>query len=527
MNELAGTGALVRAHLHRDRLRIAVWIGWIVGLVAAATSSVKALYPTRADLDAAARAAQDSAVAKAFKGPAQALDTIGGQVAFQIVVFGIVAVALMSLLTVVRLTRAEEEAGRLELLRALPVGRRAPLAAALVVVAGMDVAVGALVTVALLAYGLPAGGSAVIGVSFAVVGFVFAAIAAVTAQVTENARVAAGIAGGVLAVAFVLRAIGDVGDGTVSWLSPIGWAQKARPYAGEQWWPLLLAVVTAAVLVPVAVRLLDHRDLDAGLLPARAGPATAASWLASVWALALRLQRGGLLWWGLGVLLLAVGYGSITGSIDDFVSGNQTMQDVIARGPGSLVDSFLATSLLILALVTAGFAVQAVGRLRTEESSGRAETLLATPTPRSRWAASHLAIAFGGSAVVLVAGGVGLGLLAGLTTSDLGQLPRVALAALAYVPPVWILAAIAAALFGLAPQWTALAWAPLAVCLVIGMFGTLLDLPAAVLDLSPFEWTPSVPAAGWDVVPVLVLTAVGAGVVAVGLATFKRRDLTT
>jgi ABC-2 type transport system permease protein len=184
-----------------------------------------------------------------------------------------------------------------------------------------------------------------------------------------------------------------------------------------------------------------------------------------VWALALRLQRGGLLWWGLGVVLLGVGYGSITGSIDDFVSGNQTIQDVIARGPGSLVDSFLATSLLILALVTGGFAVQAVGRLRTEESSGRAETLLATPTPRLRWAASHLAIAFGGSAVVLVAGSLGLGLLAGLTTSDLGQVPRVALASLAYVPPVWILAAIAAALFGVAPQWTALAWAPLAVLL--------------------------------------------------------------
>jgi ABC-2 type transport system permease protein len=62
---------------------------------------------------------------------------------------------------------------------------------------------------------------------------------------------------------------------------------------------------------------------------------------------------------------------------------------------------------------------------------------------------------------------------------------------------------------------------------VIGMFGTLLGLPAAVLDLSPFEWTPAVPAAGWDAVPVLVLAAIAAGVVAVGLASFRRRDLTT
>ena len=527
MTGLAGTSALVRAHVHRDRVRIAVWVLSIVGLVAAATSSVKALYPTPADLDAAARAAQSSAVAKVFKGPAQALDTIGGQVAFQIVVFGIVAVGLMTLLMVVRLTRAEEESGRLELIRALPVGRRAPLAAALLVVGAMDVGVGVLVTLTLLAYALPTGGSIVIGVSFVVVGFVFASIAAVTAQLTENARVASGLAGAALALSFLLRAIGDVGNGTLSWLSPIGWAHKARPYAGEQWWPLLLAVGLSAALVMVAVRLLDHRDLDAGLIAPRAGPATASPSLSTVGGLALRLQRGGVLWWGLGVLVLGVGYGSVTGSIEDFVSGNQTIQDVIARGTGSLVDSFLATALLILALVTAGFAVQAVGRLRTEEASGRAEVLLATATSRRRWAGSHLAVAFGGTAVVLAAGGIGLGLLASVTTSDMSQLPRVAVAALAYVPPVWILAAIAVALFGLAPQWTALAWAPLAMCVVIGMFGSLLDLPSVVLHLSPFEWTPSVPAAGWDGLPIVVLTAIGAGVAVIGLASFDRRDLTT
>ncbi|HKA03038.1 MAG TPA: hypothetical protein VKD67_01875, partial [Acidimicrobiales bacterium] len=477
------------------------------------------------DLQSAAKAARDNVVALVFKGPAQALDTIGGQVAFQIVAFGIVAVALMSLLTMVRLTRAEEESGRLELIRALPVGRAAPLTAAVAIVAGMNVAVGALVTASLVAYDLPVTGSVVIGVSFAAVGFLFGTVAAVTAQLTENARVAGGLAGAVLAIAFGLRAIGDAADGTVSWLSPIGWAQKASPYGGERWWPLLLPIAAAGALLAVAFPLVERRDLGAGLIPARPGPAVASPSLTSVWGLARRLQRGGLLWWGLGVVLLGVGYGSIAGNIDDFVGDNQTVHDIIARGGGSLVDSFLATSLLILALVTCGFAVQAVTRLRSEEASGRAEVVLATPTSRVQWTASHLVVAFGGTAVVLLVGGVGLGLLAGLTTSDLGELPRVALAALAYVPPVWVVAAIGVALFGLAPSWTALAWVPLAVCVVIGMFGTLLDLPAAVLDLSPFEQTPSVPASAWHAAPIVALVAVGAAITALGLGAFRRRDL--
>src|SRR5690606_34231828 len=85
---LAGTALLARAFARRDRTRIAVWVVSIGLLTVAAASSVKRLYPTQADLDEAARASADSAIARAFKGPAIALDTVGGQVAFQIMVVG-------------------------------------------------------------------------------------------------------------------------------------------------------------------------------------------------------------------------------------------------------------------------------------------------------------------------------------------------------------------------------------------------------------------------------------------------------
>lgn len=150
----------------------------------------------------------------AFNGPAQGLDTLGGQVAFQVGAFGLVMAALMSLLMIGRLTRGEEEAGRMELLRALPVGPQAPTAAALLTVAAMNVAVGGLVTLALLAQPLPAAGSVTFGASFTLVGLVFAGIALVAAQVSENTRVVSGTAGAALGAAFALRAAGDIGDGT-------------------------------------------------------------------------------------------------------------------------------------------------------------------------------------------------------------------------------------------------------------------------------------------------------------------------
>lgn len=182
-----------------------VWAASIVALVAITAASVKGLYPTQADLDQAAAAANGNAAAIAFNGPAQGLDTVGGEVAFQSGAFGLVTVALMSLLMIGRLTRGEEEAGRLELLRSLPVGRFAPTAAATLMVAAMNVAVGTLVTVTLLAQNLPMIGSLVFGASFALVGLVFTCVALVAAQVSENARVVYGISGAVLGASFVFR----------------------------------------------------------------------------------------------------------------------------------------------------------------------------------------------------------------------------------------------------------------------------------------------------------------------------------
>jgi ABC-2 type transport system permease protein len=153
--ELVGTRPLARFTVRRDRIRIAVWIVAILLLVLSTVASVKGLYPTQHDLDVAARTSEDNAAAIAFNGPAQGLDTVGGQVAFQVGAFGLVTVALMSLMMTGRLTRGEEEAGRLDLLRSLPVGPFAPIAAALVTVGAMNVVLGLAVTATLVALDPP------------------------------------------------------------------------------------------------------------------------------------------------------------------------------------------------------------------------------------------------------------------------------------------------------------------------------------------------------------------------------------
>lgn len=521
-----GLGILVRFGLRRDRVRLVVWTVSIVLTVVATVASVKGLYPTPTDLRNAAIAAKDNAAAIIFNGPPLSLDTVGGQVAFQTSTFGLILMGLMSVFLLGRATRGEEEAGRSELLRALPVGADAPDAAALLTVGAVNVVTGTVVALSLIALGLEATGSIVFGLSFTLFGIFMAAVTLVAAQVTENTRVVYGIGGVVLGAAFVLRAVGDVGNGTVSWLSPIGWAQKTRPYSGNVWWPFLVILAATAALAWLTVTLSRRRDLGAGLVAPRVGRVHAAPSLGRPVGLAMRLQRGSLVGWSAGLLVLAVAYGWITDSINDFVNDNQAITDIIAaKGGGTLTEQYLAMSFRILALIASGFAIQSALRIRSEEHAHRAEAVIVAGASRRRFASSHLAVAFGGTVAVLVVNGLGFGIAAAAATGDRGTVGTALTTSMIYAPAVWILIAVTVALVGLAPRASGAAWGALGACFVIGMFGQILHLPGWVQNLSPFQHVPGYPATNLAVLPLVVLTAAAAVLTAVGLLGFENRDL--
>ena len=191
-------------------------------------------------------------------------------------------------------------------------------------------------------------------------------------------------------------------------------------------------------------------------------------------------------------------------------------------GQTSLVDAYLAATLQILALIAAAYAIQATLRLRAEETSGRAEPLLATAVSRTRWALSHASIAFLGTAGLMLAAGLAAGLGHAAQTGDAAQIPRVLAAALLQVPAAWVIAAVALLLFGALPRATAAAWGVLALCLALGQLGPVVDLPQALIDLSPFAHSPSLPGGTTGPAP-LTLTLIAAALAAAGLATLRRQ----
>jgi ABC-2 type transport system permease protein len=525
MSALTGLGVFVRAFLRRDRWMVFWFAVGVTVLYWSQAASVDSLYATQADFDRAAADMADNTAFIAMAGPARALNTTGGQVTWQASAFGAILVALMAMFVVGRHTRGEEESGRDELVRAGVVGRHAPATATLLVVAAGSLVVGAAVTLSLVAYGLAAAGALALGLGLLGCGLAFGTVALLAAQLTSSVRATYGLTGAAIGVAYALRAVGDVGNGVLSWLSPIGWYQAMHAYSGERWWPLLLLVALALAAGATAYALFDRRDLGAGILPARPGPARASSTLGSAVGLPWRLQRGAVLGWAAGLFLGGIAYGSIGDDVGSLVGDSSFAKDVFGIDRGRLVDSFYATSALMLALIGAGFAISSALRARGEESDHRAEPVLATALPRRTWLLGHLAVTGAGAVVVVALAGLGMGLGYAMVTGDGGNVLRFTAATIAMLPGVLVLAGVAVLLHGLLPRAASLAWLALAWCAVVLLFGASLRIPGWLQGVSPFDHLAAVPAAPVSWTPLVAALAVAAALTATGVAAFARRDV--
>jgi len=523
---VTGTVRLLRFLLRRERAGLPWWLLGVTVLVLAQSGQSQKLYGTTEALRRLRQTLGENKAAIAMNGPAGLLESIGGEIVFEVFTFGSIVVALMNMFLVVRHTRADEESGRAELVRSTRVGRAAPLAATLLLAALADLAAGVLVFAVAAGTGLPVAGSVLFGAAITAVGLVFAALTAVAAQIFESGRAAYGTVALVLGAAFALRAAGDVGDGALSWASPIGWGQRTFPYAGDRWWPLLLSLAVAGLLGVAAVALLTHRDFGAGLVRPGPGRPGASVLLRNAHALAWRLQRGAVAGWAVGLGLLGVAYGSIADSIEQYIRDNPDVARFLPGGAADVVNSYLALTAGLSALLAAAYGVTSVLRARAEETAGRAEVVLATATSRWTWLAAQLGVALAGSALTLVAFGIGEGAAYGTTVSDPGQVPRLVGVALAYLPAVWLVVGVAALAVGWLPRQAAIvAWVVIAYCAVVALFADSFDLPGWSRRASPFGHTPRVPLDELALTPLLLLTAMAGAFVAAGYAGLRRRDI--
>jgi ABC-2 type transport system permease protein len=526
----AGTWRLIRLLLRRDRIKLPAWTLGTTLFVFYFNTALPTIAPTEEDL-AAFSQFSSGPVGAVLSGPGYGFDADLTYQVFFVGTYGLyflLAAALMNILLVSRHTRVEEQSGRAELVRASVIGRNAPLTATLVVALIANIVLGLLLGAAAASFGYPAHGSLLFGAGVGAAGLAFAGVTALTVQVTEYSRAASGLAGAALGAAFVIRAAGDMlteHGSLLSWFSPLAWSQQTRPFVDERWWPLLLSLGFAAATAAIGYALAARRDIGAGLRAPRPGPARAAPWLRSPAALAWRLQRASILGWAAALAVLSLTYGLLVGPMTDTFTEMSGEFMAVIGAEDDLLNGYLSFMAVYDVALVSTFAILAVQGLRSEESKGRVEPVLATATSDVRWFGTNLAVAAAAATGILAVAGFTFGLGAAISNGDAMLMWDLTVAHLVRTPEVLMFMAVAALLFGITPRALTLAWAVLVYAVLLAFFGPLLDLPQWLHNLSPLDHIARMPLDDVTVAPVLILAAIAAATAALGVWAFRRRDL--
>ncbi len=523
------TGTLARLILRRDRIRIPLWLFGITFFTVIIPIAFDSMYASQQERDAMAETMKNPAMI-AMVGPAD-LDnyTTGVMTAHNMLLFTAIAVGLMSILLVARHTRTDEEEGRLEMIRSLPVGKLANINATLLVLAGANLFLALLNGFGLYALGIESmdlEGSLLYGATLGGAGILFAGITAVFAQLSESARGTIGYSIAALIIAYLLRAAGDVSDSALSLLSPLGWVTKTEAYAKNAWWPIFLLIGAAILLFILANYLNAIRDLGAGFIRVKPGKKNASPFLQSPLGLALRLQRTAGISWGIGMLAIGISYGSVMGDLESFFAENELLEQMLVAEEGyTLTEQFIPMLFMVLGILAAIPPILSAHKFIGEEKKNRLEHLLARAVSRTNLFSSYLFIAIANGFIMMTLTAIGLWSAAAAVMEEAFAFSAVYGAAMAYYPAMLVMIGLALFFIGCLPKFTPLVWLYLAYSFFALYLGRLFQVPDWAGKLSPYGHVPQLPIESMKWPTAIVLTVIAALFTALGWMGIKKRDI--
>jgi ABC-2 type transport system permease protein len=532
--------ALLRQRLRRDWVQLVLWIVATVLLAVSGYAGVTQSYGTHADRVNILTAVMANPVIMMFRGLPSG-PSVGQFMAFEILPWLVMLAAFMSTFLAVRHTRGDEEAGRSELVAATPAGRTSPTVATIIHGVGANVVLGVLVALVFIGSKLDVQGSLVTGAVTATSGIAFLGIGLLAAQLMRTSRGANALTVWVLVATFLINGIGNVA-GTPSndltritssglvWLSPFGWAEQARPYDTNNWWPALLGIVFGLALAALATTLQSVRDMGAGFIPERMGRAWARPALSTSHALVWRLTYGSIIGWAIGGALTGVLATKLSGLAGQISGQNPAVQQILNKiaQAGSLEETVVTVFFTMLGILASAAAVQIVVRARQEEAHGTAELVLSRPVGRVRWLLDYMLVAT--FAILIITGAAMLAAFGGLAgNKDASALSHVVtVVGLGQALAACVFTVITALVFVLIPRGTiAIAWSVVLLATLFGLFGPLFGLPEWTTKFSPFAVSPIVSNGVDDLRGTWWLVLVVAVGAAASLVLMRRRELAT
>ena len=548
---------LTRFMLRRERITSTIWIVLLVFVVVGLVPGMQNTLD--ADSLAGLIPVLDNPVMVSMMGPAYAAQygTFGAMYTNMMMLFTALTVGLMNIFLIVRHTRTDEEKGRYEVLRSLPLGRLSNLASAMITAIIVNLILFVVISFGMFFSGdesMGLTGSLLWGASLAATGLVFAALAALFSQMSSNSRGALGYSFAALAIIYLLRAPGDMNSDLeiLSLISPLGLVLRTQAYMGNYWWPIIIMLLTAVVVTIIALRVNLTRDIDQGVIPARPGRATGSALMRSPYGFTFKLLRTGFIVWLAGMFLLGASYAAVLDDIDSFVAQNElyqqlilgpagvelaqdlgpeetlaAMQAAVAAAGFSIAELFASMVNSIMGMVVTVPLIMFILKAKAEEKDVRTEFLLSASLSRTKYLAGFALIAFISAILIQLALAFGLYLVGSSMLPDENQLSLAFLleANLVFVPALWVMTGVALLLVGLLPKASGIIWGYFGFSFLVVFIGRMGIFPDWISYLTPMGFIPQLPMEETNFVTLGALTAVAAVLSALGFFFYNRRDI--
>ncbi|MCL1872757.1 MAG: ABC transporter permease [Clostridiales bacterium] len=543
LENFANTGKLVRFMLKREAVISTLWILILVLFSIALAPGINAMFDAEGRAQFAA--SFDNPVMIAMMGPVYGADnyTEGAMYTGMMLLWIIIAVAIMNIFLVARHTRADEEKGRAEVVRSLPVGRLANLNATMITAVIVNAALGLLMGLGLAAMGVTNmgfAGSLLFGAVTCAAGLAFAALTALFCQLSSSKSGATGLSFLSLGLFYMMRAAGDMnGSEILSCISPLGLILRAQAYIENHWWPVFVLLLAGAIISTAAYKLNSLRDLDQGFISARPGKKEASPLLHSNFGLAFRLLRNTLIIWLIVMFVLGASYGSIIGDISIFVGDSPQYLEILGM-PAAYIDtltdatkeamvqkyfmSFVTSMMTLICIVPLLIAAL---KPRSEEKEQHTEHVLARAVPRLKYLSGYTILAYAASILLPCATATGIYISAAALTGDANPFPLGMLlkANLAYLPAMWVMIGITVLLVGLLPKASTAIWWYYGFVFFASFMGEVIGLPEWLLGLAPLKHVSQVLLVDINYTPLIIMTLIAAVLTATGLIFYRKRDL--
>lgn len=523
------SGRIVRFMLRRERVMSSMWVAILFLFSTLLAAGMGSMFTEDARQALAETLKNPGMVA--MMGPVYGADnyTIGAMFGTTMLLWVVIAIAIMNIFLVVRHTRADEERGRAEVVRSLPTGRLANLNAVMITAVVVNFALALLSGFGVFfasAGDMGFTGSMLYGATLGVSGLFFAALTALFSQLSSSSRGATGLSVLALGVFYIMRAAGDMNSEALSLVSPLGLVQRTQIYVENHVWPVLLLLLAAVVIAIIAYALNAVRDMDQGFIPAKPGRREAPKGLLSSFGLSFRLLRNILIAWLVSMFLLGAAYGSILGDIETFVAQSEFYQMIIGMNDEySMATMFTAMVNSIMSLICLIPLITAALKTRGEEKDGRAEHILARTVSRSKFMGGYTAIAFISSVLMQFATVFGLYIASVAVLEEPIALGFLIKSSMVYLPALWVMIGITVLLTGLLPKLTGAVWAYFGFSFFTAFIGRVLELPEWLHKLNPFGFVPQLPIDNINYLTLAVLTAIAAVLTDAGFVFYRRRDM--